>query len=387
MLTVLYVLHSTHAHAGSSLSFVNMLAGLRERGLCPIVAVPNKDGLYGELRGMGVETIVAPIRDSVWPVERGSLLDLLLFFPRVAAHLLYIRRAVAMIVRAIRGRHIDLVHTNSGVVNVGEKVAKRLGVPHVYHIREYQDKDFGLHYFPLRRCFRPRRAICITADLLAYFRLGDRGRVIYNGIFPAAYEPACPQDDGRYFLYAGRIEPCKGVRELVEGYADYAHSLGSEAPLPLLIAGKRQGEAYVQSIEAYVRNEGLGDSVRLLGERGDLPALMCRATATIVSSFNEGFGRVMPEAMFNHCPFIGYDSGGTKEQFDNGLRLTGDEIGFRYTRREELAAHLASLHRGGKAAYTAMTRRATRTVRELYSIEANAEAVWTAYQDIINQRW
>lgn len=387
MLTVLYVLHSTFARGGASLSFVNMLVGLREHGVCPIVALPDKDGLYGVLRGMGVETVVAPIRDNVWPVERGSLRVLLLFFPRVAAHLIYIRRAVAMIVRAMRGRHIDLVHSNSGVVNVGEKVAKRLGVPHVYHIREYQDKDFGLHYFPLRRYFRPRRAICITADLLAYFRLGDRGRVIYNGIFPASYEPACAQDDGRYFLYAGRIEPCKGVRELVEGYADYVHTLGGKAPLPLLIAGKRQGEAYAQAIETYARKEGIGGSVRWIGERGDLPALMCCATATIVSSFNEGFGRVMPEAMFNRCPFVGYDSGGTKEQFDNGLRLAGEEIGLRYTRREELAAHLAGLHRGGKSAYAAMTRRAARTVHELYSIEANAEAVWTAYQDIINQRW
>ena len=49
----------------------------------------------------------------------------------------------------------DIIHTNTGVIHEGLKVAKRLKIPHVWHLREYQDKDFNWEAFPLFFCILP----------------------------------------------------------------------------------------------------------------------------------------------------------------------------------------------------------------------------------------
>ena len=40
--------------------------------------------------------------------------------------------------------------------------------------------------------------------------------------------------------------------------------------------------------------------------------------------------------MYNHCLVIGRNTAGTKEQFDNGLDQTGEEIGLRFDSDLEL---------------------------------------------------
>jgi len=47
--------------------------------------------------------------------------------------------------------------------------------------------------------------------------------------------------------------------------------------------------------------------------RDDVYAIMSRATALIVPSHFEGFGRITAEAMFNGCLVAGYNSAGTRE--------------------------------------------------------------------------
>ena len=63
---------------------------------------------------------------------------------------------------------------------------------------------------------------------------------------------------------------------------------------------------------------------------------MRQAKAIIIPSHNEGFGRCMPEAMFNGCLCIGHDTGGTKEQMDNGTEATGEDIALRYQTEDQL---------------------------------------------------
>lgn len=58
---------------------------------------------------------------------------------------------------------------------------------------------------------------------------------------------------------------------------------------------------------------------------------MAEASAIIISSQSEGFGRVMAEAMYNGCLVDGKNAAGIKEQFDNGLQFCDQEIGIRYS--------------------------------------------------------
>ena len=88
----------------------------------------------------------------------------------------------------VREEKPDLIHTNVGVIQEGYFVAKFLRIPHVWHLREYQDKDFNLQVLPSLKTFRKMlqksNVITITEDIQKYFGLYNisTARNIYNGI-------------------------------------------------------------------------------------------------------------------------------------------------------------------------------------------------------------
>ena len=56
----------------------------------------------------------------------------------------------------------------------------------------------------------------------------------------------------------------------------------------------------------------------------------------IVPSIFEGFGFITAEGMANGCVVLGRNTAGTKEQFDNGVKMTGKEIGVRFIDDNEM---------------------------------------------------
>ncbi len=93
----------------------------------------------------------------------------------------------------------------------------------------------------------------------------------------------------------------------------------------------------------------------------------------------------MAEATFNGCLVIGKDNTGTKEQFDNGLELCGEEIGFRYQTTEELTAAMMEVERMGKEERKKIESYALKTVLHFYTNEASVNKVYDFYQ-FISQR-
>ena len=187
--------------------------------------------------------------------------------------------------------------------------------------------------------------------------------------------------DGRdILLYAGRIEPAKGLLELVQAYAIYIKHV--EHPLPLEVAGEVFDVCYKKKVDDFIQNNKLNGHIRFLGKSSDMPALYRKAKAIVISSEFEGFGRCMPEAMSYGCIVIGHNTGGTKEQFDNGIALTNREIGFRYNDREKLVSSLLEVHNLQDDDYLSMQHLAFGVVRKLYSVDNYVKSVLDFYRFI-----
>ena len=146
-MNILYILHSTYPLGGASKSFLTLIKGVQEQGHTPIVVAPDEEGVAITLRQMGVEVITIPFRTNTYPDLRNAK-EAILFLPRLVARRILIHKAVNTVYNLVKSKKIAMIHSNVSVVDVGERVAKRLRIPHIYHIREYSDVDFGLHYFP-----------------------------------------------------------------------------------------------------------------------------------------------------------------------------------------------------------------------------------------------
>ena len=110
---------------------------------------------------------------------------------------------------------------------------------------------------------------------------------------------------------------------------------------------------------------------------------MQKARAIIIPSLNEGFGRCMPEAMFNGCLAIGRNTGGTLEQLNNGLKLTGQEIALRFDTNQQLTQHLIDVSSQPVDYYRPTLERAFQVVNQLYSSESNVNNVYHFYKQIV----
>lgn len=387
-MTVLYIIHQTLLMAGSAKSFLNMLQGLMEKGVHPIVVMPDKKGIYLEIVRNNIPTIVVPYRNNTYPYVH-SAKDALLFLPRLMMRRLMIKRAVRKIVREVRDTPIQLVHTNVGVCNIGFLVSRKLGVPHIYHIREYADKDHGMYFFPTRNSFiRQLNAtgsynICITRDIQQYFLQTGKSssRVIYNGIQHAVDQmPLTPKEN--FFLYAGRIVAIKGVAEMVAAYKEYKSR--AEHAIPLYIVGEHPHAAYYNNLVDYIRKNHLEGDIVFLDQQGNIQDYMRRALAIIIPSPFEGFGRCMPEAMFCGCLAIGHHTGGTWEQLENGRMFTGEEIGLHYDDDAQLTELLLEVSKHPAECYMPYLKRAFLTVNHFYTTESYVENVYEFYQQILH---
>lgn len=387
---VLYVLHKTVLMGGGTKSFLVMLDGLRKKGIQPIVVMPDREGVYSVIADMNIPVVITQYYDTVYPWVR-SFLDVLLFLPRIIVHRTVNFFAIRKIARAVRKEGIQLVHTNVSICTIGYWVARHLDVPHVYHIREYGDTDFGLYHFPSRKYYYRLLAapksynICITKDIQRHFFQDGRNesRVIYNGI-QAAIDTMPVEAKENYFLFAGRVIEAKGVLDMLKAYAVY-HKKATNI-IPIYIIGEQPEPVFLNKLTVFIKENKLDDSVKIMGQRSNIQEFMSHATAIIIPSRNEGFGRCMPEAMFNGCLAIGRNTGGTREQLDNGLALTGEEIALRYDTDEQLSAFLLDISNHSSDHYAPYQERAFKTVNQLYSSESNVANVYHFYEDILNTK-
>ena len=366
---------------GSNVSLRNTLFQIKHKvDICLIV--PDRE-TYDFFKDIECKRIIY-FKFHIYP-QCCSLKEKLFWLPKVILHYIVNKIAVRKIMR-LYDKKIQLIHTNSSIIDIGDRIARKIGVPHVWHLREYIDKDFNFIPIPSMAKYKERlqdnNTITITHNIEQHFSLNARNRVIYNGILSKVKHLPI-KIDNNYFLYVGSITADKGFSELCDAYEDYI-SKASE-PRKLLVAGSPASQQYMTNIKNRICQSKLYNYIEFLGQL-DLPsteAYMRNASALIVPSLYEAFGRITAEAMSNGCIVIGKNTGGTREQFDNGLEITGREIGYRYSTIEELSIVLQKFSTIKESEIELMRQDAFKTVQTLYSNESNAENILTYYTELI----
>ncbi len=115
-------------------------------------------------------------------------------------------------------------------------------------------------------------------------------------------------------LNVARLVPQKGQQYLIEAMAQVRQTF----PRARLIVA---GEGWLRDqLEALIREHGLESSVRLLGDRADVPTLLALADIFAFPSLFEGFGVSLLEAMGFGKPCIASDIDVLREVTDGGTK-------------------------------------------------------------------
>jgi glycosyltransferase involved in cell wall biosynthesis len=302
---------------GANRSLLELMEGLRPHGVVPHVVAPDDGEVTEVLRALDVPVAVIPME---WCVSEDRVRRRRV--RRLRRNLLRLPR----VIQQLRAWKVDLVHTNTLVLPVGALAARCLSLPHVWHLREYGDLDYG--FFPdwgwglTSRCLGSARAvIAVSNSLRAHFlRVGrvPSWHVVYNAV-------GSEEDFARYRAQAGRKRTSTDYTFALVGLF---HTSKGQGPALEALARVRRSHPHVRLIlagagpdegklRAQVARLELDDAVEFVGYRRDPYEVWLTSDAALMCSHHEAMGRVTAEAMSACLPVIGHDSGGTTELIDH----------------------------------------------------------------------
>lgn len=373
---ILFLLHTSGSSEGSSIAALSIMQQLLQKGHQVYAVCPKQGPLVASLKELGMDVSIIRYASAIYP--KVVTLQSLLSWPKRMFDLLwYNHLAEGKLKKLVVDIKPDVIHTNVGVLRVGYYVAKKMGIPHVWHVRECY-KSYPHISYQKELFTKNTYNIAITESVKEFYGLKDANtKVVYDGVFSESINiKKCAKS--KYFLFVGRVIPLKGPDWAIDSFLKIANNFPD---YELWLAGSETG-SFATELKRKVNSTDYSNRIKFLGQRHDIYELMSNAQAVLVPSSVEGFGFTTVEAMLNHTVVIGRNTSGTKEQFDNGLKLTGHEIGLRCETIHDMAKHMADVIKNGQAYYSEMILRANATVRKFYTTENNANQIGQIYKSI-----
>lgn len=364
--------------SGASRALINLVDALSDR--CRFsVLLPEEGFVADEMRKRGVEVYVYPLYR--WTCEQNKKT----FAKKICWRLSW-KSKNDRYIRELAGRladkGIDIVHTNTSVIDYGEKLAKLLGVPHLWHIREFGEKDFNnvplVNYDEYFSRFEGSDGllVCVSGGVADKFRghLDDkRIRVVHDG---ASERNIIPDRQYRTtgtlrLLQAGNINEFKGQKIAIEAVQELWER--NIKDITLQIAGRGELSRIGLDINDL-------HNVEMLGTVDDMLSLRANTDIEIVASRCEAFGLVIVEAMLGGNPAICSDSGAPAEIIEDGKsgllfpqgdsKALADRIEYLYNNRSEIER---------------MGKNAAERARKLFTARHNAENIYKLYRELTNE--
>ena len=208
-----------------------------------------------------------------------------------------------------------------------------------------------------------------------------RAFVISRGIdFPLAEDVARARTQPPVFFLAGRIDPTKGVHNVIAA-AGLLLRQRPELAWKIEFGGLSNRPHYQAQLDAQIAAEGVGERVAFLGQlsRAEVTARMQSATAYVFSSvYGEPFSSTIIESMACGTPLIGADDGSLLEVAQPGVSA----LVYRKNEPAELAAYMANVLDDPALAQRLATA-GLATVRARYTLDRILEQTEAAFAEVI----
>ena len=403
-LSILYVLNEAEELGGTSLSLENLMHSLGDL-IEPILLMRKQGPVYDYFTAKGYECLVVPYRFNYIP-GKGWFRNLT-YRLRVWKNRTMRKKAAKQVVKMLEGRKIDLVHSNSSVVDLGPLIAKKLHVPHIWHIREFIDLGLGIE--PIggyekwkKQVLRSNAVITISRPLFEHLgfadpalgtdsvsehsgtiekqqsgfchsRVGKTDCYMLQDAVALTADRMCNPKKKKYFVFlAGRIHPIKSPELAVEAFS--RSNLAMQG-YKLKLTG-HCSENMRWKLTSLAGKYGSPAGIEFHDFTDNVKELLSNASGFILCSKHEGLGRVMIESMFYGCPVLAYASGPSKDIITHG------KTGLLFKDAEEGAEMMKRL---ANEDCSEMIEAAGNLAVNEYSEENYSGKIWKIYQDVMTR--
>ena len=358
MISVLHT-EASRGWGGQEMRILTEARWLVSRGVRVLVAAQPGSRILEEARGTGLRGIALPMRGA-WDM-----------------------RAVARMALVIRSAAIDVVHTHSSIdAWIGGLAARASGVPIVRS--RHVSIPLGRGVNPVYRWLADRvvtsgeaiRKVVLAARLDTSRVIAIPAGVDLEEFAPGSRDPALHADVAGGSPVLGSVAMFRGSKghdHLLDAFAAI-RAEWPDARLLLVGDGVRRGW-----VERLVEERGLGQAVRLVGFRRDVPALLRLMDCFVLASTRtEGVPQSLLQAMAVGVPIVASAIGGIPEvvtHLRTGVLVPPGDAG-------ELAAGITSVLRDPASAQRRVEA-ARAMVAARYSREAAIGRTIALYQELL----
>lgn len=297
-------------------------------------------------------------------------------------------KAIDAIAAFLSEMGIDLCYTNTSVIDIGARVAEKLHVPHVWHVREFAMRDFGFVFQEgeqeSARYIQSSDAVlfvskALESDYIARTHSQKHFHVIYNGVFLKSYHGKQKSDFDRTplrIVMVGAMVEAKNQRELIRACQYLSKEEQELFEIHFYGTGE---ESYRAAVEREISAAGLSNRVFFHGYTPEVGRALASCEIGVMASRSEAFGRVTVEYMMSGLFVIASDAGANPELLRNGE----DGLLYPLGNPEALANCLRwCLFHRKEMAEKAMRNQGHATEKR-FSPRQAAEAIYRVFKDVV----
>ena len=413
-MNVLLICGNDHYY-GSAQAAINLLkfAKAHCEDVRYIVLTQTKGAINDLCDGMGIENYVTGHAYACVAPEGDRLRNTAKHLAKKALVTAKNTRAVRKIEKLVDLSSIDIIHTNIDRDIIGCTLAKKHGIPHVMHLREFATGHYNVEplyegqYEEYNRSVD--RYIAISRAVGQNWQESgldaDKISVVYDGIdvervqqrrdsaaeaaeeaapaavkdveatAAAAEDEAAPRPRKLRLVMCGDLSSLKGQDQAIRALA-LIRDAQVRKNITLDIFGEVHTEkAYMGEMQSIIEGTGLVGSVVFRGYTSQLATLLKEYDCGIVCSRREGFGLATAEFMAAGLAVIASDTGANSELIEDGV----SGLIYRYQDAVDLSAKIETLYRD-RDKLNSYGRSARRTVEEKFTIEANCRGILDVYR-------
>ena len=314
------ILFFTHEKelGGASKALITLINDLKKNNEIFVVTPFNDSKIIFELKDSNVKFISCFF--SWWQVPTNiSVIKKCLF--KIAY--LFNTISIIRLKKIIRNLDIDIIHSNTSVIDIGAIIARKLHIPHVWHFREFTGKHLSFIKGE-KKSYQfindSKSSIIYISKAIQHFyekNINKKfGHLIYDGV-PNNYSLSKKYNKKNeiIFLQVATLEKNKGQDVAIravnilkkEGYKNFK----------LLLAGGNPTN-YWNELKNNIKKYNIDDIVEYIGFVNDMNNLRAKVDIELMCAPSEAFGLVTIEGMMAGNPVIGSNSGATSELIING---------------------------------------------------------------------
>jgi glycosyltransferase involved in cell wall biosynthesis len=243
-------------------------------------------------------------------------------------------RSAARVAEFAARLQADLIHTNTILTPEGGLAARRLGLPHVWHLRELvgpgnpfrlRREGPSLGRYLAQNCSKLVANSQTSAAQVRGWLPDDLLEVVPNGIDISRFRiRSTPGQRGQ--IVVGMVGNLTSRSKKHALFVEAATLVDRHLPIRWRIyghdpsqAGRIAGDPYVDGLHAQIARAGMADRFEWPGFVSDPSEIMSQIDLLVHPADNESFGRVVVEAMAAGLPVVGVRGGGVGDIVEHGV--------------------------------------------------------------------